>query len=64
MKIILVLILLLIPSFGYAHSEGVAGNKFKALEEKKDEYRVLHKVAQVLESPVTCPIKLYHFLRP
>jgi len=34
MQIILVLILLLIPSFGYADSEGVKENKFKALEEK------------------------------
>ena len=34
MQIILVLILLLVPSFDYAHSEGVTENKFKALEEK------------------------------
>ena len=34
MQIILVLTLLLIPSFGYADSETVTEKKFKALEEK------------------------------
>ena len=37
MKTFLVLIFLLIPSFSYAHSEGVTGNKFKALEEKVEK---------------------------
>ena len=37
MRLILVLILLFIPSFSYAHSEGVTGNKFKALEEKVEK---------------------------
>ena len=37
MRLIIGLIFLLIPSFGFAHSEGVTGNKFKTLEEKVEK---------------------------
>ena len=39
MQIILVLILLLIPSFGYADSETITEKEFKALEEKVERLR-------------------------
>ena len=37
MRLVIGLIFLLIPSFGFAHSEGVTGNKFKTLEEKVEK---------------------------